>query len=478
MKCDRPIARRSLSAPLLGLMFAISNAAVARAQPFDNCLPSAAADKPAPLAADAGPKNAFRIIWHIGTQIEDLADADRTRNFAATVKDIQSSVDGYYFLKLGPNGKGLGYWPGRPAECAINFMRAKEPDRDGRAGTDQDARRAAAADVQNACNQSFATAFPASATAHAGDAAGRAYADALVRVIDNLNIRKEQEHGKIILSEMLLANADFIYDADKDKLSLRRLPTTYCFLNSIGIHENNAVIYQEPSIQARNNSFLSIPANPASKPANSGFNPATDALPQNGRIVGLVGHAFAESRVPLSRFSINLRLWGPRFASNYRQLRESHFFGGYFFEAGTEIISRERRDRPRIDNFAEGIAWILANTDENIFLLMPGFWEKEQMPRFWETGRLDDEKETDQIIGRLRTTVTQLNEKIDQRLGLAPGRQAICNKRIYFILASYGSPVHVKTLPPVRQNGALAGTVTGQIKLMAQMRRELCGTSE
>jgi hypothetical protein len=189
-----------------------------------------------------------------------------------------------------------------------------------------------------------------------------------------------------------------------------------------------------------------------------------------------VGDAFASSRVPLSQFSINIRRWDSSNVSSSEQLRKSNFFDGYFFEGGPEIISRERQDRPRIDNFADGIAWILTNTDEKIFLLMPGFWEKAQMPRFWEKERLDDAEETDQIIGRLRTTVTQLNEKIGQRLGLKPGNPAICNKRIYLIPASYGAPVHVRTLPPVRRNGALAGTVTGEIKLLAEMRETLCGT--
>jgi hypothetical protein len=37
--------------------------------------------------------------------------------------------------------------------------------------------------------------------------------------------------------------------------------------------------------------------------------------------------------------------------------------------------------------------------------------------------------------------------------------------------------VHVKTLP-VRRNGNFAGTVTGQISLLAEMRQDLCGAAE
>ena len=113
----------------------------------------------------------------------------------------------------------------------------------------------------------------------------------------------------------------------------------------------------------------------------------TRCLPHNTRIINLLGDAFANSRVPLSQFSIDIRRWDGRSISGVEQLKNSHFFGGFLFEGGTDIISHERHYILRIDNFAEGIAWILANTNKRIFVMMPGFWEREQMPTFLGEGR-------------------------------------------------------------------------------------------
>jgi hypothetical protein len=190
-------------------------------------------------------------------------------------------------------------------------------------------------------------------------------------------------------------------------------------------------------------------------------------LPFNLNLVEQLDQAFAQAHAPLSQFAINVRRWDERMSSALAAKPRDEHIGGIFFEGGAEIISTKRRKIPRVGNFAEGIAWLLANSDENIFMLMPGFWEKDE---------LTSTEDRDELIPKLRKTVITLNQEIERRLPNKPNKPAICNERMHFIPGTYGSPAHVKPLPAER-NGKLAGTVSGEIMLLAQMRREMCGTS-
>ena len=129
-------------------------------------------------------------------------------------------------------------------------------------------------------------------------------------------------------------------------------------------------------------------------------------------------------------------------------------------------------EKKYIDNYIEGMAWILANTDRDISLLMPGYWERDKV------GNAD---EVDELIVRVRKTILAVNSKLSkamklQAMKLPDGQNAVCSNRVTFIVGSYGQPVHVKPLPMRRDNGKLAGTVTGQIKMLADTRSELCGS--
>ena len=89
--------------------------------------------------------------------------------------------------------------------------------------------------------------------------------------------------------------------------------------------------------------------------------------------------------------------------------------------------------------------------------------------------QVGDENEIDTQIARLRQLILEINTGLNARMKLPEGQNAVCSNRLIFIVGSYGQPVHVKPLPMRRADGRLAGTVTGQIKLLADLRKELCG---
>jgi hypothetical protein len=451
MPHDRRLIPKRRIYPALALLQAIvftTPAPLLAAEPID-CSPAAAAGRQAPPSPAKATEQAFQIFWHIGTQMEELADVAPDSVARKEIADVQKHVNGYY-ITVHPNQ--LGYWAKRPSKCAVNFMRARD-----RVGDD------AVQNLRDTCNRNFA----ASVGGDGGDskrAAIPVYRDALARVIRNLDLKGEQARGKMVIGQMLLINTDFRYDDTGTQLSLRRLPITYCYLNAAGLSVNNVLAYQEPGVQIRQGRFLVAPrAGSRADPTNG----RREALPFNLNLVEQLDQAFAQAHAPLSQFAINVRRWDERMSSALAAKPRDEHIGGIFFEGGAEIISTKRRKIPRVGNFAEGIAWLLANSDENIFMLMPGFWEKDE---------LTSTEDRDELIPQLRKTVMTLNQEIERRLPNKPNKPAICNERMHFIPGTYGSPAHVKPLPAER-NGKLAGTVSGEIMLLAQMRREMCGTS-
>ncbi len=97
------------------------------------------------------------------------------------------------------------------------------------------------------------------------------------------------------------------------------------------------------------------------------------------------------------------------------------------------------------------------------------------MPGYWPASDIGSLDEIDGLIPRVKTLMTSLSDELNSRMGKQGGKNAICTSRITFIVASYGAPIHVKTLPIARPDGKLAGTVAGQIKLINDLRANLCG---
>src|SRR5690348_15207036 len=375
----------------VGTAAALPQLASAAAAP--DCRPQAAAGKAPPPAAAEGAGRAFKILWHVGTEMEALAEADRDASTRATIDRIRKNVDGYY-ITVQPHQ--LGFWPGRPPECALNFMRARD-----RLGKEQ------AAELRNDCQRRFLASI-----GNKGADPQEVYLDALRRTLDALNVRRDQADGKPVIGQMLLARRDFARD-EAGQLILRKLPTTYCYLNAAGISVNNVMAYQEPSVQREaGNLFAPSGAADTNRPA------PRNALPYNLEIVDRVADAFARAGIPLTRFSIDVRLWNESMIDALRSADQKRL-GGVFFEGGTDTISAKGRPG-KIDNFAEGMAWLLTNTDQKIFVLMPGFWEKQEVK---------SDEDFDDIIPRLREMITLLDQKIAQRLGTAKPQHPVCNPR-------------------------------------------------
>ena len=435
------------------LPFALAGGAAAKAP----CAIAEAAGKPAPAPLAKAPGKGFRIFWHISTQIEDLADAGSDPQALADIRQTQNLTDGY-FINVLINGPGI-YWPGRPKECVLNFMRIGAGDKlDVLGDTLEFDERGKA--VRQRCKQEQEKFLGQSGYA-ADDSQGLQF-DALRKTAANLDLRTEAGRGKDITAVLVLSTADMDYREASDTVKLKKLPNAICSLNSLGITPNGLMVYQEPSVQLNNGTFLWVSRpQPSGKLARSA-EPRADKIPDNSRVFKLVHQAFAADTVPVGGMYPNLRVWNRRTPELARRLAAMPEIAGFNFEGGPGLMALQAR---KIGNYATGIAWILANTGKNASLLMPGYWDRNDI------GSLD---EIDTLIGRLRAFILQMNQDISAAMGLPKGQNGICNNRIILIPGSYGRPLHVKTLPSER-NGHLAGTVTGEIRLLAQMRKELCG---
>ncbi len=196
-----PSAQRQILNVFAALLLLAGAGFAAEVQPADDCSPAAAAGKASAPFKDSGPSNSFRIIWHIGTQIEDLADAGRNPEALETISSVQKLVDGYYFNVL--RGGKFTYWPGRPRECALNAKMYKKLESQeisaeelSLSGDEIDVRK----DCDERQKEYLAGRLGKDATMDPNRAAALLHAEAMKRVIDNLGVKSEQQRGKVILS--------------------------------------------------------------------------------------------------------------------------------------------------------------------------------------------------------------------------------------------------------------------------------------
>lgn len=424
--------------PWLSLMvFLCLEISTATAESELDCSVSAADNFPRALPEIIPERNSYRIYWHIATQIEDLADAGNSAARTADIKAAQKLVDGYYinFLIRGM----MTYWPERPAECALN---KKKRTRES---------IARCAKLQDELVSELG--YPDESSLQV---------DSMKRVVRNLGLAGEQAAGKEIIGEMILGNQDMTYDAASDRIVLRAIPKTPCFLGNDRLSASAFMVYQEPNVQIPGGTFLHVPTRKG-QPAGDSGNPKDDKLPENARMIPMLKKAFEAAGVPMGKLYANIRRWNARKTPVLgRQLASMPEVAGFNFEIGSGILAEQpHRFRP----LTRGIAWVLQNTKENVSVLMPGYWSGNDPKSI---------AEIDTLPSRLRDFVIRLNDSITSEMGLPKGQNAICDSRLILIPASYGRPVHVRTLPSKR-NGKYAGTVTGQIHLLNDLRKELCG---
>ncbi len=425
-----------------------------------SCNVAEAVGKPTPAQPALKETGAFRVFWQVSTQIEDLADAESIPGAIDDIREAQKLTDGYFITTLlaGP----LVYWPTRPEKCRLNFKRLNKGDSielDGETFTFEEGGQVG----REACFEAQEE-FVRSGGPEA-DTVAEVQLAALDRVFRNLRLSEEQRAGKPIWGSSIIRATEFFYDKANDDVTMKELPNTYCVMNSLGITLNDLMIYQEPRIQLQRDIYLWIPRKNRRGELVYSKNPALDKLPENTHAFDRVTESFVEAGVPTAGFRANLRRWNSkRSPVQVRELLANPVFSGFNFEGGTGILPDGKNV---IDNYVEGIAWILTNTQSNVSLVMPGYWSREMV---------GNDAEIDTLLPRVKLLLTTLNDKLGEAMKLPKGQNAICTSRLTFVVGSYGQPVHVKPLPMRRPSGKLAGTVTGQIKFINDFRKDLCGT--
>lgn len=425
----------------------------------------------------------FKIIWHVGSAIEDMADASAGR--IKLLNSIKGHVDGYYFLVLN-NGSLLTYWPSRPQECLINYKSLKWKNQDSDDGViklridgklygEEHKEKCAAelekyqADLYRLSDKKLSyKEFQISL-----------HENALKRVMKNLDIQGEQAAGKKVMAEMLLRGGDtgdFFYNpkADKIKLKLNKdgqlsLPKSYEFLKENGIIADRLMTYQEPRPQSENASLLQIPLEPNGptdyEPGHGG---CSFCLPWNIRVIDLVADAFKKENLNVPRMAVNIRTWNDDFEKIVlKHLRTNPSkFDGINVEG-----SAKKLDKVSYDRSIEGAAWMLKNTNKPVSFLIPGYLAEDEL----DSQDVRDEKYLEHFL----EYVTSVNEDLSSALKLPKGQNAICNEKLSLIVGSYGAPLHLEPLPVFRHDGAgnkthRAGTVTSKILALSKFRDRVC----
>jgi hypothetical protein len=395
-----------------------------------NCSPSSFRSVSAPKMR-LPESNGFRILWHVATQIEQIADADAAA--IADIRETQKKVDGYYVNAIlrGP----ITYWPGRPAECSLNNkIRTAQTNETCGAGRKKMLQKLGydnETDLQ---------------------------VDGMKRAAEVLGLAKEQSRGKIVMTEMLVNDIAMTYVPQTDSIKLNELPASQCLLNAMSVTPDAYMVYQEPAAQVNNGKYLWVPRKDAGKVAKSA-QPKADKIPENTRVFGMIDAAYRQAGIPFGNIFPNIRSWNRKSPGLVGELAAIPSIAGYNFEGGSRLFVEEPR---KVEAFARGVAWSLQNTKDYVSILMPGYWPD---------GMTGTTEGIDTLPKRVRDYVLALNDKLS---GITGKSNAICNGRIILVPASYGRPVHVSTLPSMRNN-SYAGTVTGEIRMLADLRKKLCG---
>lgn len=423
----------------------------------------------------------FKIIWHIGSAIEPLADASDDR--LNLINNLKTHVDGYYFLVLN-KGSLLTYWKGRPFECMINYksLKWKSEDGDGPVSVTLNGREYGQATKERCAAQ--LEAYQAKLWVQSGKKLTfkqfqiALHENALKRVLTNLNIKGEQAAGKRIMSEMIVRggdNGNFVYNRATDKISLVKkdgvvdLPKSYGFLKANGIIPDRLMTYQEPRPQSENDSLLRVPL---VKGGPTEYVPGEIrcdwCLPHNLRVIDMLANALEAEMLKVPRMAINIRTWDENSVASIKQqlLKHPSKFDGINIEGSSHKFAKASYDRS-----VEGAAWMLRNTSKPISFLIPGALFEDET----DTQEMRDEK----YIQHFLEYVTALNADLNKKLNLPLGKNALCNSRLSLIVGSYGSPLHMESFPLFRHDDQgnrirRAGTVGSEILVLKNYRDKLC----
>ncbi len=402
----------------------------------------------------------FKILWHIATQIEPLSK-DLSAEERSQIGTLKGMVNGYYFNLLhGP--QVLSYFPNRPLFCNLNFQHfnieanASKIDFNefGNPIFNYNNQILDVNLLQNFCQTQFNI-----YSASVGDQAA-VYQQQLSRVFRNLNISEEQEMGKKVIAEIILKKTEFV--GEGRDIEYRDLPGSYRVFHDNYIFADSIMTYQEPSLQGANDYF---------------YFPEQDELAEKLDPRWYHKNLFTSFEFltnQLNNFvmtppkiSIDIRHWDHLGAGGYETSISSMLnsggannFAGIVFEGGINQLVVGGA----VHSFSRGAAWLLQNTSEDIYFLMPPEVSVKDFKTEYELDELTNSSTHEYFA--------TLNQEINQIMNTSGS--PVCNSRFNFIPPSYAFPIHPPTFP-VTRNGIYARTVSGQITLMNEIRKEMCG---
>ncbi|MFO1418125.1 MAG: hypothetical protein U1E83_05595 [Methylotetracoccus sp.] len=406
-------------------------------------------------AAAAGPR--FKLLWHVGPQIEELADLPSDAR--PIVERTRKLVDGFYFLFI---ERGiLGYWPQRPSRCSLNFHQIELNHlRISLDGETVDSSRAVS--VERDCRESSEKAAESSA------ALRRERAGAADRVLTNLGLGDSRSaEPAIIVSEMLLDNRHFALASAGQSVKLTQLPRTLGHLVERHIEIDYAMAYQEPGLQTAHGTSLYPCPSPSCR------------LTLTESAVSGLREAFLRYRAPdgqsvapkpfAGRFIVNIRRWSAEHERAYSGPKRSGLPDGVLFEGGVWTMDHPLAGQTsNVATFADGAVWLLRNTDLKVFLMMPAHLPPGA-----------SERQYAEDLGRY---LRELNDRMRKLSGAANQVNPVCNERIHFIPAGYGVQTHLRQFAsagPARSvsepSQGREGSVTGELVALATLRDQLCG---
>lgn len=408
-------------------------------------------------AAAAGPR--FRLLWHVGPQIEELADL--TSDARPIVERTRKLVDGFYFLFI---ERGiLGYWPQRPSRCSLNFHQI-ELNRLRITVDGETIDSARATPVEQDCRESSEKAAESSAAFRS------ARADAADRVLTNLGLAEARSADTtIVVSEMLLDNRHFSRSSAGPPLILTQLPRTIGHLVERHIEIDYAMAYQEPGLQAQHGTSLY----PCPSP-NCRLTLTESVLSGLREAFRHYRSADGQSVAPrpfAARFLVDVRRWSAEHERAYSGPNRSGLPDGILFEGGVWTMDHPPAEQAsNVATFAEGAVWLLRNTDLAVFFMMPAHLP----PGASERQYADD-------LGRY---LRDVNDRMRRLSGATKPVNPVCDEQLHFIPAGYGVQTHLRQFPAARSPASRPArdqineaSVTGEIAALASLRDQLCGAN-
>lgn len=436
------------------------------------------ANSPRTLTFGAAPakiqKTPFKIYWGLNTRIEPLADLTAGTQNERDLKRVKSVVQGYMVTSL--SGGRLSYWPDRPRRCAVNDKEARGPEEITIAEMINGVRQVTTYNVDqliSECEGLLASSTEVIAKTRASwrnlplrAAQGRIADDAMSRALDNLNIRGEVAEGKRLESELHMSEAAVGYNATTDVLSFNTAssgsvayPKTYRFLKEYGVLSEAGLAYQERTKQEET-TLSAIPFTKGGTP--------TGSLPENGRILNMYGNAFEVTGVSSPKLRPNIRVWAKGPQNGVKTMVKSPHFGGINIEGGVGAVDDTTGSGElKVANYAKAIAWLFQNTpaDKEASILMPSFINLDE---------LTDEAKYDK---NARDRVHRYIKALDRELKANGVKTGVCTDRLIIITGGYGKWIHPEIFP-IERGGRTAGTTSGLVFALDEIRTTLCGASQ